>query len=125
MGLPAQPTFTYNPQGRRDPFMSLIRPAEDSGNKVRKPGIEGFLIDELYLKGIIEHPKHKGTLWGFFQAADGKSYWGGVGTRLFDGEIIAIDKANVTFRQDVTEALSPVRTREKKKSLYASEEAMP
>jgi len=54
---------------------------------------------------------------------DGKSYFVTVGQRLFDGAIIAMDGATVTFRQEVTDPLSPVRTREVKKTLYPSEEA--
>ena len=46
--------YAYNPQGRRDPFVSLQRPvAADRGPKTRKPGMEGFLIQEIALKGIV------------------------------------------------------------------------
>ncbi len=44
--------YSYNSQGRRDPFVSLQRPvAADRGPKTRKPGMEGFLIQEIALKG--------------------------------------------------------------------------
>jgi hypothetical protein len=46
-----------------------------------------------------------------------------VGQRLFDGQVVAIDATTVSFRQDVADPLSPVKTREIKQSLYASEEA--
>ncbi len=47
--------YTYNPQGRRDPFVSLQKPvAADRGPKTRKPGMEGFLIQEVALKGIVK-----------------------------------------------------------------------
>jgi hypothetical protein len=46
--------YSYNSQGRRDPFVSLQRPvAADRGPKTRKPGMEGFLIQEVALKGIV------------------------------------------------------------------------
>ena len=45
------------------------------------------------------------------------------GQRLYDGQITAVDATSVTFRQEVTDPLSPVKTREVRKSLYASEEA--
>src|SRR6185503_17379352 len=40
-------TYRYDPQGRRDPFRSLIGPTPkiDAGN--RPEGLPGFLIDEL------------------------------------------------------------------------------
>ena len=40
-----------------------------------------------------------------------------------DGVITGIDATSVTFRQEVSDPLSPVRTRDVRKSLYTSEEA--
>jgi hypothetical protein len=56
-------------------------------------------------------------------ATDGQSYFARVGQEMFDGALIAMDAATATFRQDVQDPLSPVRTREVVKSLYPSEEA--
>jgi hypothetical protein len=58
-----------------------------------------------------------------FLGADGKTYFVTTGQRLYDGLITAVDATSVTFRQEVTDPLSPVKTREVRKSLYASEEA--
>jgi hypothetical protein len=60
-----------------------------------------------------------------FQGPDSKSYFVREGQRLYDGVVLAVSAAGVTFRQDVTDPLSPVKTRELKKSLDASEEARP
>ena len=122
--------FAYNSGGRRDPFVSLQRPvAADRGPKTRKPGMEGFLIQEVALKGIVRtvgagvgvagRPGHI----AMFLGADGKSYFVTTGQRLYDGVITAVDATSVTFRQEVADPLSPVKTREVRKSLYASEEA--
>jgi len=122
--------YAYNSGGRRDPFVSLQKPvAADRGPKTRKPGMEGFLIQEIALKGIV---RTTGTGIGIagraghiamFLGADGKSYFVTTGQRLYDGVITAVDATSVTFRQEVTDPLSPVKTREVRKSLYASEEA--
>ena len=122
--------YSYTSGGRRDPFVSLQRPvAADRGPKTRKPGMEGFLIQEIAIKGIV---KTKGGGIGeasrpgfiaMFLGADGKSYFVTTGQRLYDGVITAVDATSVTFRQEVTDPLSPVKTREVRKSLYASEEA--
>jgi len=122
--------YAYNSQGRRDPFVSLQRPvAADRGPKTRKPGMEGFLIQEVALKGIV---KTKGGGLGsarqagfiaILLGADGKSYFVSTGQRLYDGAIVAVDASSVTFRQEVTDPLSPVKTREVRKSLNALEEA--
>ena len=127
---PAPGGYTYNPQGRRDPFVSLLKPVGPQGTPgQRPPGMSGFLIQEIALKGIVKQTGQgygaadKAGYIAMFLGTDGKSYFVNVGQRLFDGEIIAIDAANVTFRQEVTDPLSPVRTREIKQSLYQSEEA--
>jgi Tfp pilus assembly protein PilP len=113
--------YHYNPMGRRDPFVSLLKPVSpDQGPKTRRPGMEGFLIQEVALKGIVKTPKgYTAMLLG----TDGKSYFVGVGQRLFDGVVTAIDATTVTFRQEVTDPLSTVKSRELKKTLYPSEEA--
>jgi Tfp pilus assembly protein PilP len=124
---PAPGAYTYNPQGRRDPFVSLIKgPAEKT---IRKQGMEGFLIQEVALKGLLrtsgggEGVAGKAGYIAIFLGTDGKSYFVNVGQRLFDGQIIAIDGASVTFRQEITDPLSPVKAREIKQSLHESEEA--
>jgi Tfp pilus assembly protein PilP len=112
---------TYAPGGRRDPFVSLIKGIQGEGasSRGRKAGLEAFLIQEVALKGIVKTPQgYVAMLLG----TDGKSYFPRVGARLFDGQIVAIDQTSVTFRQEVTDPLSPVRTRDLKKSLYPSEE---
>jgi Tfp pilus assembly protein PilP len=122
--------YTYNSQGRRDPFISLQRPvAADRGPKTRKPGMEGFLIQEVALKGIVKtkggglgSAKQAGFI-AILLGADGKSYFVSTGQRLYDGAIVAVDASSVTFRQEVTDPLSPVKTREVRKSLNALEEA--
>jgi Tfp pilus assembly protein PilP len=122
--------YAYNSGGRRDPFVSLQRPvAADRGPKTRKPGMEGFLIQEIALKGIVRTTGSGIGIAGraghiaMFLGADGKSYFVTTGQRLYDGVITAVDATSVTFRQEVTDPLSPVKTREVRKSLYASEEA--
>jgi hypothetical protein len=122
--------YTYNSMGRRDPFVSLQRPvAADRGPKSRKPGMEGFLIQEVALKGIVKtkgggigSAKQAGFI-AIVLGADGKSYFVSTGQRLYDGVIVGVDASSVTFRQEVTDPLSPVKTREVRKSLNALEEA--
>lgn len=113
--------YSYNPQGRRDPFVSLLKPvAAGEGSRTRRPGMEGFLIQEVALKGVVKDQKgYTAMLLG----TDGKSYFVRAGQRLFDGAITHIDAASVMFRQEVTDPLSTVKSRDVKKTLYPSEEA--
>jgi hypothetical protein len=123
--------YTYNAQGRRDPFVNLNKPVTDKGLKGPRPqGFPGFLIQEVALRGIVKTSEAgigsaaKAGYIAVFQGADPtKSFFVTVGQRLFDGVITAIDASSVTFRQEVTDPLSPVKTRDVRKSLYASEEA--
>jgi hypothetical protein len=118
---PAPGGYTYNSGGRRDPFMSLVQ--RGAGAKEKGPiktGMEGLLIQELALRGIV---KDQDGYIAFLSGPDGKSYWPRVGQRFFDGQLTAIDAATATFRQEVSDPLSPVRTRDVKKSLYPTEEA--
>ncbi len=112
---PAPGAYTYVPANRRDPFISLIKPIESGGRgQTKKPGMEGFLIQEVTLRGIVRTPQ---GLTAMFQGGDGKSYFVKAGQRLFDGAIVAVEPAGVTFRQDVTDPLSPVKSRTFRKNL--------
>ena len=115
---PAPGTYVYASQGRRDPFVSLLRPVSETGRR-KGVGMESFLIQEVALKGIV---KDRTGYVAMLLGTDGKSYFCKVGQRLFDGVITAIDAATVTFRQEVTDPLSSVRSRDVKKTLYPSEE---
>ena len=118
---PAPGSFTYNPQGRRDPFVSLQRPVTaEEGVRGKRPGLEGMLIQEIALKGIVRTPR---GFIAMLQGTDGKSYFAQHGQKLADGVVTSIEAAVVTFRQDVTDPLSVVKVRELKKSLYQIEEA--
>jgi hypothetical protein len=122
--------YTYQSRGRRDPFVSLQRPVEPERGATRPRGVEGFLIQEVALRGIVR-TSGGGTgiaaepgYIAIFQGPDPtKSYFVRTGQRLYDGVITAVDATSVTFRQDVTDPLSPVKSREVTKSLYAEEEA--
>ena len=82
--------------------------------------MEGFLIQEVALKGIVKTPK---GFTAMLLGTDGKSYFVQEGQRMFDGVITKIDATAVTFRQEITDPLSTVKSRDVKKTLYPSEEA--
>lgn len=113
--------WTYNPGERRDPFVNLLKPVEGTGKKGPRPvGIEGFLINEVALKGIV---KTKEGYVSMIVGPDQKSYFCRVGQRLYDGTITGMTDRGVTFRQEVTDPLATVKVKDVVKSLYASEEA--
>lgn len=112
---PAPGAYTYVPGNRRDPFVSLVKPIDAATRAAaKKPGMEGFLIQEVALRGIVRSSQ---GMTAMFQGPDGKSYFVRAGQRLFDGSIISVDPASVTFRQELVDPLSPVKTREFRKTL--------
>lgn len=107
-------TYRYDPQGRRDPFRSLVGPAPKIQEGARPPGMAGFLIDEIKLQGVI---RTKQGLVAMLAAPDNKSYLVRVGDKVLDGEIIRITQTSVVFRQEVNDPTRIERYREVVKDL--------
>ncbi|MEW5805928.1 MAG: hypothetical protein AB1756_01000 [Acidobacteriota bacterium] len=116
--------FSYNPEGRRDPFRSLIEEVRAKEKGPRPKGIAGMLISEIDLVGIVKDPA--GNI-AFFSGSDNRGYFLRVGDEVYDGKLISIDDdaGIVTFRQqvddprlikpfrDVVKRLSPVEEESK------------
>jgi Tfp pilus assembly protein PilP len=116
--------YTYDPQGRRDPFVSLLRRGTDvprTGAPGARPnGLAGLETSEVTLKGTIAS---QGTLVGILQGADQKTYIVKAGDRLLDGTIRAITPDSMVITQQVTDPLSLDKQREVRKLLRQTEEA--
>jgi Tfp pilus assembly protein PilP len=107
-------TYHYDPQGRRDPFQSLVGPAPKLQPGQRPPGVPGFLIDEMKLQGVV---KTKQGLVGMINGPDNKGYLVHVGDKVLDGEVIRIQPSSVVFRQEVNDPTRIERYREVVKDL--------
>lgn len=107
-------TYRYDPQGRRDPFRSLIGPAPQLEPGQRPPGVPGFLIDEMKLQGVF---RTKTGLQAMINGPDNKGYLIKVGDKVFDGEVIRITPTSVVFRQEVNDPTRIERYREVVKDL--------
>jgi Tfp pilus assembly protein PilP len=110
-------TYRYDPQGRRDPFRSLIGPAPALEPGQRPPGLGGFLIDELKLQGIF---RTRQGLTAMINGPDNKGYLIRVGDKVLDGEVIRIAPSSVVFRQEVNDPTRIERYREVVKDLVPS-----
>jgi len=110
-------TYRYDPQGRRDPFRSLIGPAPKTDVSQRPPGVAGFLIDEIKLQGVVKTPH---GLAAMIAGPDNIGYLIRVGQKTFDGEVIRITKGSVVFRQEVNDPTRIERYREVVKELNPS-----
>lgn len=107
-------TYRYDPQGRRDPFHSLVGPAPKLQPGQRPPGVPGFLIDEMKLQGIV---RTKQGLVAMVNGPDNKGYLVRVGDKVLDGEVIRITASSVVFRQEVNDPTRIERFREVVKDL--------
>jgi type IV pilus assembly protein PilP len=112
--------YSYDPGGRRDPFVSLIaRGSELRGPANRPAGLPGLLVGEVTVRGIVKGPK--GFL-AMITGPDKRTYIVHPNDRLFDGTVKAITEDAVIFAQDVNDPLSLVKQREVRKPLRAGQE---
>ena len=122
--LDAQPTppprrpFTYNPDGRRDPFISLLGRGNDPKTGARPSGVPGLLINEVSVKGIL---KDRAGFVAMIQGPDNKTYVIRAGDRLLDGNVKSIVQDAVVFSQEVNDPLSLVKQKEIRKSLRSAD----
>jgi Tfp pilus assembly protein PilP len=107
-------TYRYDPQGRRDPFRSLIGPAPKLEKGNRPEGVPGFLIDEMKLQGIFQT---RTGMVAMINGPDNKGYNLKVGDKTLDGEVIRITPTSVVFRQEVNDPTRIERYREVVKDL--------
>lgn len=118
---PPLPPFTYNPEGRRDPFISLLGRGVDGRSSATRPaGLPGVLIDEVVVKGIVQDTR---GYYALVTGADQKIvYTLRPGDRLMDGSVKAVTPGEVVFSQEVNDPLLLQKQREIRKSLRPGEE---
>jgi hypothetical protein len=111
------PGYSYDPAGRRDPFVSLLGRGGDVAvpGATRPQGLAGALISELTAKGVLKTAK--GDFVALLQAPDNKTYIAHAGDKVLDGAIKTITAAEVVFTQDVNDPLSLVKQREVRKAI--------
>ena len=118
---PAAQGYTYNPDGRRDPFVSLLRRGLDSRNTGPKmAGLGGLGTSEVSLRGVLTSD---GDFVGILQGVDAKNYIVRVGDKLSDGTIRSISKDSMVILQQINDPLSLEKQREVRKLLRQTEEA--
>jgi Tfp pilus assembly protein PilP len=116
------PTYVYNPEGRRDPFVSLLKRAVDvKGRQGKAPaGVTGFLVSELVLKGIMQS---RGDHVALVTGPDNRTYMVRANDRLLDGSVRAITADTLVCLQDVNDPLSLTKQREVRMTLRAVADA--
>jgi type IV pilus assembly protein PilP len=116
---PAVDPYSYDPAGRRDPFISLMARGVEptAGRKVT--GLAGMLTGELMLRGVL---RSQGAYVALVAGPDGKTYTAHANDRLLDGIIRNVTPQGLVIMQEVNDPLSLVKQREVRKGLRAAED---
>ena len=117
--------FEYTPQGRRDPFISLVNRGKDQSAQnggvaaKRAEGVPGMLTGELTVRGIMQA---RGAWVAMVSGPDGKVYTVRAGDKLADGVVRQVNAASVVILQEVNDPLSLEKQREVRKFLRGGDE---
>lgn len=116
---PPAEVYSYNPQGRRDPFLNLLSRGDSLRPDDRPEGLAGELVNDVTVRGIVQ------TSEGFVAmllSPENRTYIVHVNDQLLDGAIKAITVDAVVFSQDVNDPLSLIKQREVRKTIRALQE---
>lgn len=112
--------YTYQADGRRDPFLSLTANTSDSRTPLsRGEGLAGLAVTELSVRGVM---KSRGSLIAMVQGPDRRAYVVHQGDKFADGTIKAITADGLVIVQQVNDPLSLVKQREVRKLLRSVED---
>lgn len=123
--LPVPPAnFEYTPEGRRDPFISLVNRGKDqstqnAGTAKRLEGVPGMLTGEVTVRGIMQT---RGAWVAMVAGPDGKVFTVRAGDKLADGTVRQVNAASVVILQEVNDPLSLEKQREVRKFLRGGDE---
>jgi|SRR6476620_9968828 len=109
-------TYSYNVDGRRDPFQSLTGGGKDSKATPRPTiaGIAGIRVDDVSVRGIMQSRER---LVAMVQGPDNRTYLIHQGDKLADGMVKSITPVGVVLVQDVSDPRAKEKTREVRKPL--------
>ena len=120
---PAEPQgFSYDAEGRRDPFVSLLRRGADpsrSAASTRPPGLAGLGTGEITLRGTMQS---RTGFVALVQGSDNKTYIVRPGDTLLDGTVRSITANAMVILQQVNDPLSLEKQREVRKVLRQADE---
>ena len=109
--------YTYKAEGRRDPFVTLVKRGSDAGlttAAARAAGLAGLNTGEVSLRGVLAS---RGGYVAMLLGSDEKTYIVRPGDKLADGTIRTISADQVVIVQQVRDSLAVQRQREVRKML--------
>jgi hypothetical protein len=105
--LTVQTGFTYNPEGRRDPFKDLL-----AGRDMKERNAIGenqLFIDDVVLFGIV---KNKNVYTALIGTPQGFPTFAKVGDKLADGYVLSISDTQVVLRKTHERGIPLIRPRD-------------
>lgn len=100
------PGFTYNPDGRRDPFKDLLTGGVRERAATGEPQV---FIDDLILFGIV---KNKKTYTAMIGMPQGFPMFVKVGDKFTDGFVLSITESQVVLRKTHERGIPLIRPRD-------------
>ena len=116
---PAAEAYTYDPAGRRDPFVSLLSRGVEPATGKKLTGLGSLTTGEVMLRGVMQS---RNSYVALLSGPDGKTYPARVNDRLLDGIIRTVTPQGIVIMQDVNDPLSLVKQREVRKGLRTAED---
>jgi Tfp pilus assembly protein PilP len=109
---PASDPYSYEPAGRRDPF---LRPAA-GGKQVHCEGrgLQGLTVERATLVGLLRTPQGR---WALLASPEGESFLARAGQRLCDGSVLEVSTHHVQLVQETVDAAGARGEREVSKEL--------
>jgi len=112
---PVPENYTYQPDGRRDPFLNLLGTGSEARALSRKgEGPSGLSVTDITVRGVMQS---RGALIAMIQGPDNKTYIVHQGDKLLDGTIKSVTAQGLIVIQEVNDPLSLVKQREIRKFL--------
>ena len=113
--------YTYNPEGRRDPFVSLLRGGDpiSAPRGPAWPAWRASSVDEISVRGVVAG--NSGYV-AMVMGPDNKTYIARANDKLLDGTVKAVTAQGLVILQEVNDPLSLVKQKEVRKMLRALEE---
>jgi type IV pilus assembly protein PilP len=116
---PAAEAYTYDPSGRRDPFVSLLSRGMEANGGKKLTGLAGLSTGEVMVRGVMQS---RNSYVALVSGPDGKTYSAHVNDRLLDGVIRSVTPQGIVIMQEVNDPLSLVKQREVRKGLRTPED---
>lgn len=116
---PAAEPYTYDPAGRRDPFVSLLSRGLEPATGKKLTGLASLATAEVMVRGVMQS---RNSYVALLSGPDGKTYSARVNDRLLDGVIRSVTPQGIVIMQEVNDPLSLVKQREVRKGLRTAED---